>query len=189
MTTFQYWLLLVLLLPSFACTFLEEPPPTPSSSFLHGSFEIDTFDTEQGPRSFAFDGEHLWVTLYGVQNVSKFDLQGRNKGTFKAGKYPRALAYDNKNIWVGNSGENTGSKHSLDGILLDTIQVGNHDTAPAALAFDGQHIWVAASWGNSVSKIQLDGSVEKTVQVPGFHQWCFGNDSRRFGEHYPCWNH
>ena len=128
-----------------------------------------TIATEQGPRALAFDGTHLWVTLYGVQTVAKYTLDGENVGNYKAGAFPRALAFDGTHMWVGNSSENTITKMALDGEALQTVSIGTPDTSPSALAFDGASIWVAASWGNSVSKVNLDGSVVKTVRVPGYH--------------------
>ena len=128
-----------------------------------------TIETEQGPRSFAFDGEYVWVTLYGAQTIAKYSVDGQNVANYKAGAYPRALAFDGENMWVGNSSENTVTKLSLDGEVLDTVSIGTHDTSPAALVFDGESVWVAASWGNSVTKVNLDGSVVKTVRIPGYH--------------------
>ena len=69
-----------------------------------------TIETEQGPRSFAFDGEYVWVTLYGAQTIAKYSVDGQNVANYKAGAYPRALAFDGENMWVGNSSENTITK-------------------------------------------------------------------------------
>ena len=137
-----------------------------------------TIETEQGPRSFAFDGEYVWVTLYGAQTIAKYSVDGQNVANYKAGAYPRALAFDGENMWVGNSSENTVTKLSLDGEILDTVSIGTHDTSPAALVFDGESVWVAASWGNSVTKVNLDGSVVKTVRIPGYHPspWAITHD-------------
>ena len=107
----------------------------------------------------AFDGEHVWVTLYGVETVAKFRLDGRNVGNFRAGGLPRALAFDGQHIWVGNISENTISKMGLYGEVLDTVRIGTPDTSPSALVFDGESIWVAASLGNSVVKLDADGAV------------------------------
>ena len=62
-----------------------------------------TIETEQGPRALAFDGEHVWVTLYGAQTVAKYRLDGTNVANFAAEEYPRALAFDGEHMWVGNS--------------------------------------------------------------------------------------
>ena len=117
------------LLATPACALLEDADAQPVPQVI---------ETEQGPRSLAFDGEHVWTTLYGVQTVAKYTLDGRNVGNFKAGKYPRALAFDGKHMWVGNSAENTITKLSLDGEVLDTVSIGTPDTSPAALTFDGE---------------------------------------------------
>ena len=51
----------------------------------------------------AFDGEHVWVTLYGARTIAKYELDGTNAANFAADEYPRALAFDGKHMWVGNS--------------------------------------------------------------------------------------
>ena len=137
-----------------------------------------TIETEQGPRSFAFDGEYVWVTLYGAQTIAKYGVDGQNVANYKAGAYPRALAFDGENMWVGNSSENTITKLGLNGEVLDTVSIGTPDTSPSALVFDGESIWVAASWGNSVTKVNLYGSVVKTVRIPGYHPspWAITHD-------------
>ena len=119
-----------------ACATAEPITPTSPKIQIPDLTNIDqeTFETEQGPRSLVFDGEHMWVTIFGEQTVDKYSHEGENLGTFKAGPFPRALAFDGESIWVANSGDNSISKLSQDGELLDTVVIGTSNTTPSALA-------------------------------------------------------
>jgi hypothetical protein len=110
------------------------------------------------PDQMVFDGEHIWVTIYGDNKVAKIRASdGAVIGTYDSVcGHPNALAFDGTFIWVAS--QDTACLALLwakDGswggatILDPDHMVGN---SHMGMAFDGENIWVTNSASDSVAK-------------------------------------
>ncbi len=128
----------------------------------------------------AFDGAHMWVTDFSINNVTKLrSSDGANLGKFPVGANPIDVAFDGSSIWVTNSGDGSVTKlRASDGANLGTFQIGG---LPMGIAFDGACMWVADGAQNRVIKLQASnganlgafavGNSPARVAFDGAHIW------------------
>jgi len=68
---------------------------------------LGTFPVGAEPQFIAFDGENMWVTNMGTNNVTKLrNCDGALLGTFPVGNSPIGIAFDGANVWVNNHSAN-----------------------------------------------------------------------------------
>src|SRR5438045_16570 len=64
---------------------------------------IQSFPVEPNPEGLAFDGENIWATSVGSNNVTKLRASdGALLGIFPAGGPNTYIVFDGSNIWVTN---------------------------------------------------------------------------------------
>ena len=147
----------------------HHPGPNPNQIAMLRWYDANeagyTVTVGDRPHGMAFDGDNIWVTNYGDNNVTKLrPSDGQVLGTYPVGSNPHDAAFDGANIWVTNNGGNSVTKlNAIDGSIVNTYPVGSE---PRGLAFDGTNIWVA-NWGDdTVSKLlAVDGSPVGTYAV------------------------
>ena len=105
----------------------------------------------KGPSALAFDGEHIWVTDFIGNSVSKLDQNGLVLDTVVVGQAQEAVVSDCASIWVTNSESGDITRIRMnDSAHLGTYQARDR---PLAIAFDGQYIWVADFNQDTVTRI------------------------------------
>jgi DNA-binding beta-propeller fold protein YncE len=106
-----------------------------------------TFFSGLGAQYNVYDGNYIWVTNPGDDNVAKFSATGL-VATYQTGQSvphtgalsPDGITYDGTNIWVTNYAVGEVVKLSgTTGTILNTIKVGGN---PRFLATDKVHVWV-----------------------------------------------
>ncbi len=136
----------------------------------------------------AFDGEHMWVTIYGTGKVVKIRASDMAViGSYNVGPGPNPIIFD---------GDESGSPAAicpqakyqdprLDGSLVSTI---NPVTSSHwGMAFDGANVWVTNTDTDNVTKIRAsDNAILGTYAVgdgptgiafDGTHVWVANNHS------------
>jgi len=110
-----------------------------------------TFTSFSSPRGIVFDGEHIWVTDHGDNNLKKVDSGGLLLKIVAVGSGPQFPVFDGFNIWVPAADSNSVTVvRANDGMVLATL-TGNGLNGPWQAAFDGQRILVTNAFGDSVS--------------------------------------
>ena len=109
-----------------------------------------------GCNQFAFDGEHMWVTVWGTGKVVKIRASDMAViGSYDVGSNANPIIFDGDEIWVASSdtlpGQITRIRAS-DGSPVSTI-------SPVAsshwgMAFDGANVWVTNTDTDNVTKIR-----------------------------------
>jgi hypothetical protein len=151
------------------------------------------------PDQMVFDGEHIWVTVYGDNKVVKIKASdGTVIGTYPSPcSHPNALAFDGTLIWVASedapclsplratTGDQTGT------VITD----GNYLTyGHWGMAFDGENIWVTNSDSNSVARFhQPDlagtkftvGLHPTGIAFDGFNIWTANNGDNSYSRVSP----
>jgi YVTN family beta-propeller protein len=104
------------------------------------------------PRGLCFDGNFIWVTLFGDNKVAKVNATtGAIVASVSVGTGPIAVCFDGTDIWVANSTSNNVSEiDPSSNAVLKTISVG---TGPSGICSDGTNIWTANSGANTVTKV------------------------------------
>src|SRR5215471_13671688 len=97
------------------------------SSVAASSAVIETFPVGTPPWSVLAQGDNIWVTTNGSDNVTKLRASdGVILGTFPADGISFYSAFDGANIWVSHWPANTVSKlRATDGALLGTFVAGD----------------------------------------------------------------
>jgi hypothetical protein len=104
------------------------------------------------PSGILFDGQGIWVTDAGIDELFELEPDGTIFQTVHMGKAPKKPVFDGSNIWVPNSGDNSVRVvKASTGSILATLTSGIQN--PLAVAFDGQRIAV------------LNGTLPPTVQL------------------------
>ncbi len=139
------------------------------------------------PDQLAFDGEHMWVTNWGPDTVTKFRAgDGAIIGVYPAGSNPNPIAFDGYHIWVGAEDSPLVTKiRASDGTTVASFNAGT--SGHWGMAFDGANIWVTNTGSNSVTKIRArDNAILGTyttgdrpngVAFDGTHIWVMNADS------------
>jgi hypothetical protein len=102
----------------------------------------------------AFDGEHMWVTVWGTGKVVRIRASDMTViGTYSAGTNPNPIIFDGDEIWVGSetSGQITKLRAS-DGSSAGSFSTGV--SSHAGMAFDGTNVWVTNKDTDNVIKIR-----------------------------------
>jgi hypothetical protein len=140
------------------------------------SLTVGTF-----PDQLAFDGEHIWVTNWGPDTVTKIRASdGTIIGVYPAGSNPNPIAFDGYHIWVGAEDSPRVTKiRARDGVTVASFNAGT--SGHWGMAFDGANIWVTNTGSNSVTKIRAsDNAILGTyttgdrptgVAFDGTHIW------------------
>jgi DNA-binding beta-propeller fold protein YncE len=131
---------------------------------------IETFPVGPQPWGLTTDGDNIWVTSTGSDNVTKLRASdGTILGTFPAGGPSLYATFDGANIWVSHFLDSTVTKlRASDGALLGTFPVG---TSPFGILFDGANIWVTNYYDDTVSKLDpTDGTILGTFGT-GFNPY------------------
>jgi hypothetical protein len=137
---------------------------------LHRFLETSSVDSGvigNLPMGMAFDGNNLWVALYGDNVVKKIRPSDfAVLATYPVGANPYAVLFDGANIWVTNAGDGTVTKlRAADGANKGTFAVGQY---PIDLVFDGATIWVANYNSSTISKLRAaDGTPWGGLTLPG----------------------
>ena len=96
-----------------------------------------------GCNQFAFDGEHMWVTVWGTGKVVKIRASDMAViGSYDVVPNPNPIIFDGDEIWVG-SGASSGQITRLrasDGSLVSTLSP--MASSHWGMAFDGANVWV-----------------------------------------------
>ena len=116
-----------------------------------------------GPKELVFDGDHIWVSNYHDDTVTKLRASdGEIIGTYPVDENPDFLAFDGEHIWVTHRNDDTVTKlRASDGENIGTYPAGG---TPEDLVFDGIHIWVSTQVQDfpqvlSVSKLRASDGV------------------------------
>jgi YVTN family beta-propeller protein len=125
--------------------------------------------SEQQPAGVVFDGTHIWVSLFAINQVAKVNIiTNQIDGGAATGSGPIGMAFDGTHIWVANSnGVSTLTKiHAATNLVEATVPVGN---GCECVVFDGTHIWALNTNSNTVSKIDIttDAVVFTLPTAPG----------------------
>ena len=154
---------------------LTVAPPNPKQVAILRWYEANNSEVElrldDRPDAIAFDGENMWVTNKGDEDVSDDDavtkitaLTRKVLANFSVGTAPSAVAFDGENIWVANFGSNDLTKFKIDGTKKRTLPSGGQQ--PVALAFDGEFMWVVNEGSGTVVMYDVeDESIWKTISV------------------------
>lgn len=116
----------------------------------------------------AFDGEHMWVTIYGTGKVVKIRASDMAViGSYDVGPGPNPIIFDGDEIWVASSDMSPGQITRIrasDGSLVSTI---NPVTSSHwGMAFDGANVWVTNTDTDNVTKIRAsDNAILGTYAV------------------------
>jgi hypothetical protein len=142
-----------------------------------------------GCNQFAFDGEHMWVTVWGTGKAVKIRASDMTViGSYDVGSNANPIIFDGDEIWVASSdtlpGQITRIRAS-DGSHVSTI-------SPVAsshwgMTFDGTNVWVTNTDTDNVTKIRAsDNAVQGTFAVgdgptgiafDGTHVWVANSNS------------
>lgn len=125
---------------------------------------------EFSPRTMAFDGQHMWVTLNTAptNQVAKVRVSdGVVLGTYPVGANVSGVAFDGTNVWVTAVTDGTVTElRASDGAHIATYT--NVGPGAASIAFDGANMWVGNILSGTVTKFRVsDGAVVGTYSVPG----------------------
>ncbi|MDD1713472.1 MAG: YncE family protein [Methanoregulaceae archaeon] len=142
------------------------------------------FSVGVNPAGIAFDGENIWVTNAGSDNVNVLRAyDGYHVMTPTAMSDPIGIAFDGANMWVVNNGSGTVSVlRSADGYRVVTPTV---NSQAANIAFDGENMWVV-SYGYVQVLRASDGALLRSVPLAytahniafdGANMWVVNNGS------------
>jgi DNA-binding beta-propeller fold protein YncE len=74
---------------------------------------LGTFPVGDGPFELAFDGIHIFVSLFNTDRVGELRASdGTRKQSIRGSDGPQGLVFDGTNLWVANYYSNTVSKIS-----------------------------------------------------------------------------
>jgi DNA-binding beta-propeller fold protein YncE len=139
--------------------------------------------------SAAFDGKHVWVTCYNINEVEELNASDGSliatvTSLFSVPSLEISnILYDGANLWVSGSSSTTGAvvrlnvaavngfgSTSMTCSALNTSQhpnncvpITNIGSGTFGLTFDGTNVWVANSGSNSLSKIPPNSNNATTV--------------------------
>jgi outer membrane lipoprotein-sorting protein len=129
----------------------------------------------------AFDGEHMWVTVWATGKVVKVRASDMAIiGTYDAGPGPNPLIFDGDEIWIGSetSGQIT-KLRAADGVSTGSFSTGS--SGHWGMAFDGTNVWVTNKDTDNVTKIRASdntivgtyavGDVPTGIAFDGTHVW------------------
>ena len=138
---------------------------------------------------FAFDGEHMWVTVWGTGKVVKIRASDMAViGSYNVGPGVNPIIFDGDEIWVATSDTSPGQITRIrasDGSLVSTI---NPVTSSHwGMAFDGANVWVTNTDTDNVTKIRASdnailgnyavGDGPTGIAFDGTHVWVANNHS------------
>ncbi len=114
----------------------------------------------------AFDGEHMWVTVWAEDKVVKIRASDMAIiGSYPAGSRPNPIIFDGDEIWVGS--ETTGQITKIR--ASDGSSAGSFSTGASGhwgMAFDGANVWVTNKDTDNVTKIRAsDNAILGTYPV------------------------
>ena len=121
-----------------------------------------------GCNQFAFDGEHMWVTVWGTGKVAKIRASDMAViGSYNVGPGANPIIFDGDEIWVASSDTYPGQITRIrasDGSPVSTI---NPVTSSHwGMAFDGANVWVTNTDTDNVTKIRAsDNAILGTYAV------------------------
>jgi hypothetical protein len=107
------------------------------------------------PDQMVFDGEYIWVTVYGDSKVVKIKASDNTVvGTYDSPcGHPNAIAFDGWLIWVASEDAACLSAlRSTTGEMTGTTLTGFLSSNHWGMAFDGENIWVTNSDNNTVAR-------------------------------------
>ena len=130
----------------------------------------------------AFDGEHMWVTLWGGQVVKIRASDMAVIGSYNVGPGANPIVFDGDEIWVASSDTSPGQITRIrasDGSPVGTI---NPVTSSHwGMAFDGANVWVTNTDTDNVTKIRASdnailgnftvGDGPTGIAFDGTHMW------------------
>jgi hypothetical protein len=136
---------------------------------------------------FAFDGEHMWVTVWNESKVVKIRASDMAVlGSYPAGPNPNPIIFDGDEIWVGSETSGLITKlRASDGAPAGSFSTGA--SGHWGMAFDGANIWVTNKDTDDVTKIRASdnailgtysvGDTPTGIAFDGTHVWIANNNS------------
>ena len=136
---------------------------------------------------FAFDGEHMWVTVWAENKVVKIRASDMAIiGSFPAGPNPNPIIFDGDEIWVGSETSGLITKiRASDGSSAGSFSTGA--SGHWGMAFDGANVWVTNKDTDNVTKIRASdnailgtypvGDIPTGIAFDGTNVWVANSNS------------
>jgi hypothetical protein len=136
---------------------------------------------------FAFDGEHMWVTVWNESKVVKIRASDMAVlSSYPAGPNPNPIIFDGDEIWVGSETSGLITKlRASDGAPAGSFSTGA--SGHWGMVFDGANVWVTNKDTDNVTKIRASdnailgtysvGDTPTGIAFDGTHVWIANNNS------------